>query len=165
MQSSSKSSKQSPSLKARALRLLSRREYSRKELASKLLQLTRRDEEELAVDIEEQIEAVLNDFEARAWLSDERFAQALVRRRSERYGVRRVADELERAGIETGLISQLTGELKESEYDRAKALWTRKFGQIPTEQKERARQYRFLISKGFSPELVAKVIGGREPSV
>jgi regulatory protein len=134
-------------------------------LASKLLQLTRRDEEELAVDIEEQIEAVLNDFEARAWLSDERFAQALVRRRSERYGVRRVADELERAGIETGLISQLTGELKESEYDRAKALWTRKFGQIPTEQKERARQYRFLISKGFSPELVAKVIGGREPSV
>ncbi len=165
MQSSSKSSKQSPSLKARALRLLSRREYSRKELASKLLQLVRRDEEELTVDIEEQIEAVLNDFEARAWLSDERFAQALVRRRSERYGVRRVADELERAGIETGLISQLTGELKESEYDRAKALWTRKFGQIPTEQKERARQYRFLISKGFSPELVAKVIGGREPSV
>ncbi len=165
MQGSSKSSKQSPSLKARALRLLSRREYSRKELASKLLQLVRRDEEELTVDIEEQIEAVLNDFEARAWLSDERFAQALVRRRSERYGVRRVADELERAGIETGLISQLTGELKESEYDRAKALWTRKFGQIPTEQKERARQYRFLISKGFSPELVAKVIGGREPSV
>jgi regulatory protein len=165
MQSSSKSSKQSPSLKARALRLLSRREYSRKELASKLLQLVRRDEEELTVDIEEQIEAVLNDFEARAWLSDERFAQALVHRRSERYGVRRVADELERAGIETGLISQLTGELKESEYDRAKALWTRKFGQIPTEQKERARQYRFLISKGFSPELVAKVIGGREPSV
>ena len=165
MQISSKSSKQSPSLKARALRLLSRREYSRKELASKLLQLIRRDEEELAVDIEEQIETVLNDFEARAWLSDERFAQALVRRRSERYGVRRVADELERAGIETGLISQLTGELKESEYDRARALWTRKFGQIPTEQKERARQYRFLISKGFSPELVAKVIGGREPSV
>ncbi|CAN1533681.1 recombination regulator RecX [Burkholderiaceae bacterium] len=165
MQSSSKSSKQSPSLKARALRLLSRREYSRKELASKLLQLVRRDEEDLAVDIEEQIETVLNDFEARAWLSDERFAQALVRRRSGRYGVRRVADELERSGIETGLISQLTGELKESEYDRAKALWTRKFGQIPTEQKERARQYRFLISKGFSPELVAKVIGGREPSV
>ena len=165
MQAPSKSSKQSPSLKARALRLLSRREYSRKELASKLLQLVRRDEEELTVDIEEQIEAVLNDFEARAWLSDERFAQALVRRRSERYGVRRVADELERAGIETGLISQLTGELKESEYDRARALWTRKFGQIPTEQKERARQYRFLISKGFSPELVAKVIGGREPSV
>jgi regulatory protein len=108
---------------------------------------------------------VLTDFEARGWLSDERFAQALVRRRSERYGIRRVADELQRAGVEAGLITQLTGELKESEYDRAKSLWSRKFGQIAIEQKERARQYRFLISKGFSPDLVAKVIGGRKASI
>ena len=98
MQAPSKSSKQSPSLKARALRLLSRREYSRKELASKLLQLTQQNIEESPIDLELQIEAVLTDFEARGWLSDERFAQALVRRRSERYGIRRVADELQRAG-------------------------------------------------------------------
>ena len=165
MQAPSKSSKQSPSLKARALRLLSRREYSRKELASKLLQLTQQNIEEPPIDLELQIEAVLTDFEARGWLSDERFAQALVRRRSERYGIRRVADELQRAGVEMGLITQLTGELKESEYDRAKSLWTHKFGQIAIEQKERARQYRFLISKGFSPDLVAKVIGGRKASI
>jgi regulatory protein len=162
MQSLSRSSKQSPSLKARALRLLSRREYSRKELANKLLQLIRHDAEESPINLETQIEEVLTDFEARGWLSDERFAQALVRRRSERYGARRVADELQRAGVETGLITQLTTELKASEFERAKALWARKFGQIPTEQKERARQYRFLISKGFSPELVAKVVAGRE---
>ncbi|MCX7236378.1 MAG: recombination regulator RecX [Burkholderiales bacterium] len=165
MQAPSKSSKQSPSLKARALRLLSRREYSRKELASKLLQLTQQNIEEPPIDLELQIEAVLTDFEARGWLSDERFAQALVRRRSERYGIRRVTDELQRAGVEMGLITQLTVELKESEYDRAKSLWTRKFGQISSEQKERARQYRFLISKGFSPDLVAKVIGGRKASI
>ncbi len=162
MQSLSRSSKQSPSLKARALRLLSRREYSRKELANKLLQLIRHDAEESPINLETQIEEVLTDFEARGWLSDERFAQALVRRRSERYGARRVADELQRAGVETGLITKLTTELKASEFERAKALWARKFGQIPTEQKERARQYRFLISKGFSPELVAKVVAGRE---
>ncbi len=162
MQSLSRSSKQSPSLKARALRLLSRREYSQKELANKLLQLIRHDAEESPINLETQIEEVLTDFEARGWLSDERFAQALVRRRSERYGARRVADELQRAGVETGLITQLTTELKASEFERAKALWARKFGQIPTEQKERARQYRFLISKGFSPELVAKVVAGRE---
>ncbi len=162
MQNRNQSSKQSPSLKARALRLLSRREYSRKELANKLLQLIRHDAEESPINLETQIEEVLTDFEARGWLSDERFAQALVRRRSERYGARRVADELQRAGVETGLITQLTTELKASEFERAKALWARKFGQIPTEQKERARQYRFLISKGFSPELVAKVVAGRE---
>jgi regulatory protein len=156
MRASSKSSKQSPSLKARALRLLSRREYSRKELANKLVQLVRQNEEEPPKDLQIHIEEVLNDFEARGWLSDERFANALVRRRSERFGVRRVADELQRAGVETGLIAQLT--------ERAKALWARKFGQISSEQKERARQYRFLVSKGFSPDLVAKVIGGRSAS-
>jgi regulatory protein len=164
MQNRNQSSKQSPSLKARALRLLSRREYSRKELAHKLLQLIRHDAEESSINLEKQIEEVLTDFEARGWLSDERFAQALVRRRSERYGARRVADELQRAGVETDLITQLTSELKASEFERAKALWARKFGQIPTEQKERARQYRFLISKGFSPALVAKVVAGRESS-
>ena len=160
MRASSKSSKQSPSLKARALRLLSRREYSRKELASKLVQLVRQNKEEPPKDLEIHIEEVLTDFEARGWLSDERFANALVRRRSERFGVRRVADELKRAGVETGLIAKLTGELKETEFERAKALWARKFGQISSEQKERARQYRFLVSKGFSPDLVAKVIVG-----
>lgn len=164
MQKPAKSSKQSPSLKARALRLLSRREYSRKGLAGKLLQLIRQDSEELASDIEIQIEVMLDDFEARGWLSDERFAQGLVRRRSERYGLRRVTDELQRAGVDAGTISQFTGELKETEYDRAKALWMRKFGQIASVQRERARQYRFLVSKGFSPDLVAKVIGGREAS-
>ena len=164
MRASSKSSKQSPSLKARALRLLSRREYSRKELANKLVQLVRQNEEEPPKDLQIHIEEVLNDFEARGWLSDERFANALVRRRSERFGFRRVADELQRAGVETGLIAQLTGELKETEFERAKALWARKFGQISSEQKERARQYRFLVSKGFSPDLVAKVIGGRSAS-
>jgi regulatory protein len=94
-----KGNKQSPSLKARALRLLSMREYSRKGLASKLresaarmLKLNPRDEDSeapaLEVALEVQIEAVLDDFEARGWLSDQRFAEALVRRRSERFGTK-----------------------------------------------------------------------------
>jgi regulatory protein len=106
----------------------------------------------------------ISKYTSRKYLTTLRFANALVRRRSERFGVRRVADELQRAGVETGLIAQLTGELKETEFERAKALWARKFGQISSEQKERARQYRFLVSKGFSPDLVAKVIGGRSAS-
>jgi len=92
-----KSTKQSPSLKARALRLLSMREYSRKGLAAKLEESAARmlklkpleeDSEDLApsIPLSTQIEAVLDDFEARGWLSDQRFAEALVRRRSERFG-------------------------------------------------------------------------------
>ena len=164
MPGSDHASKQSPSLKARALRLLSRREYSRHELAQKLVRLSSQADDSPPADLEEQIAQVLNDFEARGWLSDERYAQALVRRRSQRYGLRRVADELQRAGIEPSMISELSHELSSSEFERAQALWTRKFGEISLDPKERAKQYRFLVSKGFHPELVSRVISGRTPS-
>jgi regulatory protein len=168
---SSKKPKQSPSLKARALRLLSLREYSRKGLAAKLAESEIRwakKQESENVDESPQsmalnIEAVLDDFEARGWLSNERFAEALVRRKSERYGVRKIADELERAGIDPKQKAQLLGTLKESEFQRAHELWAKKFGEIARDQKERAKQYRFLVSKGFGLDVVAKVIAGQSP--
>jgi regulatory protein len=172
--------KQSPSLKARALRLLSQREHSRAELAKKLgdyLSLQARanrasnaedrDQERSPADTpalsyEVQIAAVLDDFEKRGWLSDARFAEALVRRRSERYGVRKIKDELQRAGVASDASATLLDGLKHTEFERAKELFERKFGEIAQDQKIRARQYRFLVSKGFNPEIVAKVIGGRQ---
>jgi len=167
-----KSTKQSPSLKARALRLLSMREYSRKGLAAKLEESAARmlklkpleeDSEDLApsIPLSTQIEAVLDDFEARGWLSDQRFAEALVRRRSERFGTRKIQDELAQAGVDSSKTADLLRGLKETEYQRAHELWLRKFGALATEQKERARQYRFLASKGFSSDVVSKVVAGR----
>ncbi len=166
-----KGAKQSPSLKARALRLLSLREYSRKDLGAKLAESearwTRLAKSESEADLDTSkaspldIEVILDDFEARGWLSDERFAEALVRRRSERYGTRKIQDELKRAGVDSSKSAQLLKTLKESEYQRAYELWSRKFGSLAQEQKERARQYRFLASKGFSSDVVSKVIGGQ----
>ena len=167
-----KSKKQSPSLKARALRLLSMREYSRKGLASKLEESAARmlkfkpaeddsDEDAQVLPLAVQIEAVLDDFEARGWLSDQRFAEALVRRRSERFGTRKIQDELAQAGVDSSKTADLLRRLKETEYQRAHELWLRKFGALATEQKERARQYRFLASKGFSSDVVSKVVAGR----
>ncbi|MBU3633415.1 recombination regulator RecX [Polynucleobacter sp. AP-Feld-500C-C5] len=166
----SKKPKQSPSLKARALRLLSLREYSRKTLAAKLAESEARWARLGAEQLEQtsqattlSIEAVLDDFETRGWLSDERFAEALVRRRSERYGTRKIADELERAGVDSQQSAKLLGALKETEFQRAYDLWTRKYGEKAQDQKERARQYRFLASKGFSSDVVARIIGGQSP--
>jgi regulatory protein len=168
--SSNKKVKQSPSLKARALRLLSLREYSRKGLAAKLAESETRwsklggeQAEQTPESKNAQIEAVLDDFEARGWLSDERFAEALVRRRSERYGMRKIADELERAGVDSKQSAKLLGALQETEFQRAYELWTRKYGVYAQDQKERARQYRFLASKGFGSEIVTKVIAGQAP--
>jgi regulatory protein len=166
----SKKPKQSPSLKARALRLLSLREYSRKGLAAKLAESEARwaklggDQVDQAPESTSvQITAVLDDFEARGWLSDDRFAEALVRRRSERYGTRKIADELQRAGVDGAQSAVLLQSLRETEYQRAYNLWTRKYGLAAQDQKERARQYRFLASKGFSSEVVAKIVGGQKP--
>jgi regulatory protein len=152
------------------LRLLSLREYSRKDLAAKLAESEARwsklggnQAEDTPESRSLQIEAVLDDFEARGWLSDERFAEALVRRRSERYGMRKIADELERAGVDSKRSAKLLGALKETEFQRAYDLWSRKYGAVAQDQKERARQYRFLASKGFSSEIVARVIGGQSP--
>jgi len=167
----SKKPKQSPSLKARALRLLSLREYSRKGLRAKLSESEARwaklggeQPEQTPQATALSIEAVLDDFEARGWLSDERFAEALVRRRSERYGMRKIADELERAGVDIKQSAKLLGALKETEFQRAYDLWARKYGEKAQDQKERARQYRFLASKGFGADVVAKVIGGQCPN-
>ena len=155
-----KSNKQSPSLKARALRLLSLREYSRKDLGSKLSEYASQ------IDAAEgnnalTIESILDDFEQRGWLSDTRFAEALVRRRSERYGMRKIQGELDRAGVSSEHSADLLEQLKLSEFARAKELWERKFDIIATDPKERARQYRFLVSKGFNADLVARIISGK----
>ena len=164
----SKKQKQSPSLKARALRLLSLREYSRKTLGAKLAESEARwarltEAESVPEASALSIEAVLDDFEARGWLSDERFAEALVRRRSERYGVRKIQEDLQRAGVDSKQSAKLLADLKETEFERAYGLWSRKYGVKAQDQKERARQHRFLASKGFGLDVVAKIIGGQTP--
>ncbi|SNX27917.1 regulatory protein [Polynucleobacter meluiroseus] len=171
MSEAGSNSKQGPSLKARALRLLSLREYSRKGLGAKLEEAVARSAQlnkkrnvgalDQTPISSEQIAAVLDDFEARGWLSDERFAESLVRRRSERFGARKIQDELQRAGIDSSKTQELVQTLRDTELQRAYELWLRKFGQLAQEQKERARQYRFLVSKGFSSEIVSKVVAGR----
>ena len=63
--------------------------------------------------------------------------------------------------MESSKTADLLRNLKETEYQRAHELWLRKFGALATEQKERARQYRYLASKGFSSDVVTKVVSGR----
>jgi len=77
--------------------------------------------------------------------------------------VRKIQGELERAGVDTQTSASLLRSLKETEYQRAYELWLRKYGEKAQDQKERARQYRFLASKGFGSDVVAKVVGGQRP--
>ena len=162
-----------PSLKARALQWLAQREHSRVELRRKLLRLARlrtaeraadedEDEDAKAADPAIQVDVLLDWLVANRYLSDARFIESRVNARAARYGNLRIRQELGQHGA---TLDAATAErLKGSELARAHALWQRKFGATgPTQEaSERARQMRFLAGRGFSSDVIRRVIRGDE---
>ncbi len=138
-----------PSLKARALRYLSARDYSRKELAGKLLRF---------VEDGDDLDALLEWLKEQGFLSDTRFAESLVRRRMGRYGNSRIRQELKNHQVTDVLPDEAMQELMQTEASRAWEIWERKFGVPPADAKERARQMRFLQQRGFSSDAIRKVM-------
>jgi regulatory protein len=134
-------STQTISLKARALRYLSAREHSRQELAKKLARYATE---------REDINALLDQLAAADFLSDERFSESLVNRRSARFGNSRILHELKDHGIEGDALVEIKTKLEQDEVARATEVWRKKFGQFPGNSSERAKQMRFLQQRGFS---------------
>jgi regulatory protein len=134
-----------------AVAALARREHSRAELERKL-QRRLLPEERL-----QDVAQVLDRLQARGLLSDRRMAEALVRARASRYGRMRIAQELNRKGVDRETIAA-TLPPAEDEPALALALWHRKFGRAPTSQLERARQSRFLAARGFSAAVISRVL-------
>ena len=131
------------------MRYLARREYCRAELRAKLLTYATPDD---------NIDAVLDELVARGWLSDERAATQLLHAKRSRFGTQRIAHELRQKGIAEELIGAALPELKESELEAARGVWQRKFGTLPQDAKEKARQMRFLQSRGFALDVAFKVL-------
>ena len=137
------------SLKGRALRLLSQREHSRLELSRKLA---------AHAESPQQLEILLDALEQEKWLSAERFAQSVAHRRGERFGVRRIEQELQAHRLEPGATAEVLEALRQSERERAFEIWARRFGVLATEPLERARQQRFLLQRGFSGDTISRVL-------
>jgi len=137
------------SLRDRALGLLARREHSRTELQRKLAPHTE-DPQEL-IDL-------LDELARRGWLSDARFAEALVHDKQGKFGAMRLAYELRERGVPDAVIRDQLVELKDSELERARHVWQSKFGVPPEDAKARAKQMRFLQSRGFNLDVITKVL-------
>ena len=166
-------------LRARALRLLARREYSRQELASKLLarpvpKPARRPERDTFVadafvdtvyepPTEADVNALLDDLERRKMLSDNRYAEMRARLRAPRYGDSRLRQELAQKGIDRDTIANVLSE-QPDELARCYALWLRKFGRLPCDMNERMKQTRHLASRGFAMRIIQQVIRGERPA-
>jgi regulatory protein len=163
-----------PSLKARAVALLARREHSRVELRAKLLAAARPDRSpgpvmthnlDTAQDpdpalLQAEVEALLDWLQAHHYLSDARFAESRIHARAPRHGQARIRMELARHGV--ALEAEAGRRLRETELARAQAVWQRKFGQAPGDARERARQMRFLAGRGFAAEVIWRVVAGAD---
>lgn len=162
------------SLKARAIGLLAQREHSRIELRRKLLSIERRSRaatgaadateemtEEAAGDAAEAgeaaVEALLDALAAEGYLDETRFVESRLHVRAGRFGAQRIEQELARHGLK--LDAEQQAALRATEMERAREVWLKRFGPEPArEVAERARQTRFLLARGFSPELVRRLL-------
>lgn len=139
------------SLKGRALRYLAAREHSRLELERKLARFC---------DQPEDIARVLDELTARGFISEQRVVESVLYRRAAKLGSARVLNELRAKGLGDDAIEQAAETLRASELERARAVWRKKFGVAPANPAERARQMRFLAARGFSGDVVRRVLRG-----
>ena len=134
-------------LKARALRYLVRREHSRDELARKLAPYA---------ESSEILEGLLRELESRKQLSNERFAEEHTRQLARKYGAARIRHDLNSKGVSKETTESTLAEL--DDVAKAKEILARKYGAPATSREERAKRARFLQSRGFSYEVVRRLL-------
>jgi regulatory protein len=134
-----------PSLKARALRLLARREHSREELRRKLAPHVAEGED---------VEALLDDLVKRGWLSDVRFAEQSIRAKARRFGPLKLAQHLRAKGVDEETIARGFRAAVADGVSSMESVWQSRFHAAPADERERARQVRFLQGRGFALEEV-----------
>lgn len=140
-----------PSLKGRALRLLSQREHSRAELERKL----RQHEQEPG-----QLQRTLDELQARGFIDEQRVVESVINRRAPRLGAGRVRQELQAKGLDAERVALAVASLRATEVERAREVWRRKYEDLPRNAAERAKQSRFLAARGFGGETIRRVLGG-----
>ena len=136
-------------LRQQAIRLLARREHTHAELRKKLA----------GEGTTEEIEAVLVDLAGCGLLSDERTVASFLRGQGARFGAAKLRHTLRAKGVDDETIAAgLESAELPDELERARALWLRKFGEPPQDQREWARQARFLQSRGFSTDIIRRLL-------
>ena len=139
-------------LETRALRHLARREHTRHELERKLSSHAHSPQsQQLIADLLDRLEQV-------GYLSTQRFAEHTVRARRARFGSQRIARELKEKGVDEQVIAEVLPDLKATDFETARQIWRKKFGAAPIDSKERARQIRFMMGRGFTMDTVNAVL-------
>ncbi|MEW6313537.1 MAG: recombination regulator RecX [Pseudomonadota bacterium] len=131
------------------MRYLARREYTRLELARKLAP---------HADTPQQLDELLDELQRRGWLSEQRAVEQVLRVRRAKFGAAHIAHELREKGVTEELIDGALEQFKGGEFDAALAVWRKKFSALPQDARERAKQMRFLQSRGFGMDVIRRVL-------
>jgi regulatory protein len=137
------------SLRERALAMLARREHTRTELTRKLSP---------HAESTDEVEMLLDQFVARGWLSEARFAESRADALARKFGSRKIEYDLRTRGVSAEVVEHAVDQARTQELDNCRASWQRKFGVLPQTAAERGRQMRFLAGRGFSAEAVRQVL-------
>ena len=152
------SNKNQLQLKKRALYYLGKRDYSRVEMGRKILAYS--DSLEIS---KADLELVLDELEEKDWLSDDRFSEQFVLSKKRKFGARKIAHELKLRGVDESIISRALREIKDDEFLLAKKIWEKKFNQIPIAIDEKAKQVRFMQSRGIEITIIHQILSGKSP--
>ena len=136
-------------VRAKAIRLLAGREYARAELESRLVGG--------GADLTE-VRSTLDDLDAQGLLSNQRFARAVVGQKAGRFSKRSIASGLKAKGVAADDIDHALLEANLDDDAALKSLWERRFGQPPANDREKARQVRYLQARGFSLSAIFKLL-------
>ena len=110
-----------------------------------------------AVSLTEEVDAVLDWLKANGYLDESRFVESRIHARSQRFGQRRIEQELAQHGL--ALDAEQRSALAAGELDRACELLRRKFGEgAPVDASAEAKRLRFLMGRGFGSELARKAV-------
>ena len=141
------------SLKGRALRYLAAREHSRAELERKLAG---------HAESSEQLAKVLDELQAKDFISEARVIESVVNRRQAKLGAARIKYELQGKGLAPEAVAEAINSLKASEVERAREVWRKKFGEPALDAAARGKQMRFLAARGFGSDAIRRALSQAE---
>ena len=138
-------------IKETCLRLLARRDHSRKELLNKLTGK--------GFDREDVL-AVIDELAQQGWQDDQRYAQNYARYRMQKgYGPVRIEYELRQNGIDEIDLDAVLQESASSWMDLLEQVYNKKYNHKKNlDRNEWAKRSRFLLHRGFTGEMISALL-------
>ena len=107
----------------------------------------------------DEVEPLLDELERAGYLCDARFASGVVRSKAGSYSKRAIAHALKEKGVAAGASREALEQLESfDDLSTATALWQRRFGCAPADEREKGRQVRFLLARGYTASIAFRVL-------